>query len=650
MNIKSFPKSKTAAAIVSAILCTNSVADSELLDSLSLEDILNLEVSVASSKALSIRESPGIISYISATEIKNSGARDLIDVLRLVPGFDFGADVLGTTGVAVRGNWAYEGKVLFLWDGQEMNELKFANTQLGNRFPVDTISRIEIIRGPGSAMYGGFAELGVVNIVSKNAEELGDGEASFMVGRMKDTTSRATATVSFGQIVEDKDLEFTASLYTGRGERSDVEFEDYFGSSYNMDEHQLDPFFLNLGLKWKGLTVRSIIDRYATRQQNGFFAHLEQSEDRTFSSHHFEIKYDFQISENFSLTPKFNTKKQWPWNVNHPNSPDGLERDNIQRNTYNVSGNWDITDAHNLAFGLEYYEDETGGYQADGPAATYEEDDTALFAQYMWFSDFGNITLGARYEDHSRAGDSFVPRFAWTKVWDKLHTKFLASKAFRTPTSAAFGFGDLVPEETTVLEIEAGYQFSNNFFITSNLFSIGIEDPIVFGDGTGYTNFDSVGTRGFELETKWIEDWGYLNLTYSFYTEKENNVDTYQIKDENGVIIKDDQLLGFSPHKLTLNASYKVNDAVSLNPTIIHHGEKYVVDAINNQFAGVASKSDAVTFVNFNVDFKFPSMEVKLGVHNLLNEKNVFSVPYNNGGKSLPGPSREIFAKISKAI
>src|ERR1700752_2273742 len=86
-----------------------------------LEKLINTLISVASKKPLNVRESPSIVSLITAEEIKASGARDLIDVLRLVPGVDFGVDVLGVVGIGMRGNWAHEGKTLVLLDGQEMN-------------------------------------------------------------------------------------------------------------------------------------------------------------------------------------------------------------------------------------------------------------------------------------------------------------------------------------------------------------------------------------------------------------------------------------------------------------------------------------------------------------------------------------------------
>src|SRR5215207_3264317 len=63
-----------------------------------LQKILNKNVAVSAGK-LTVRETPGIISLITAEEIQNSGARDLIDVLRLVPGFDVLQDLQFVMGL-----------------------------------------------------------------------------------------------------------------------------------------------------------------------------------------------------------------------------------------------------------------------------------------------------------------------------------------------------------------------------------------------------------------------------------------------------------------------------------------------------------------------------------------------------------------------
>ncbi|MBI5743888.1 MAG: Plug domain-containing protein, partial [Elusimicrobia bacterium] len=126
---------------------------------------------------MGLRETPGLVTVITREEIQAQGARDLIDVLKLVPEFDFGMDVQGNLGLGVRGNWANEGKVLLLWDGQVYNETLYSTIQF-DRFPVDQIEEIEIIKGPGSVLYGGFAELAVINVKTQSAKTL-NGSSAF---------------------------------------------------------------------------------------------------------------------------------------------------------------------------------------------------------------------------------------------------------------------------------------------------------------------------------------------------------------------------------------------------------------------------------------------------------------------------------------
>ena len=138
---------------------------------LSLEDLLNAGMTTSTkSKPMSMRDSPNVMTVVTREEIQRSGARELADVLRLVPGFQLGGDLYSSVYAGFRGIWGSEGKFLVLLDGHEMFELLYYATELGNRIPVDQIERIEIIRGPGSVVYGGSAELAVVNIITRSAE------------------------------------------------------------------------------------------------------------------------------------------------------------------------------------------------------------------------------------------------------------------------------------------------------------------------------------------------------------------------------------------------------------------------------------------------------------------------------------------------
>ena len=151
---------------------------------------MNIKITVASIKELTPRQSPGIITNITSEDIRNLGARDLMEVLRHVPGFEFGVDVEGVVGLGIRGNWAHEGKVVLFVDGIEMNERLYSTTQFGNHYPVENIERIEIIRGPGSALHGGFAAYAVINIITRAPKNKTEASATVYQGTTSDAPSR----------------------------------------------------------------------------------------------------------------------------------------------------------------------------------------------------------------------------------------------------------------------------------------------------------------------------------------------------------------------------------------------------------------------------------------------------------------------------
>ena len=236
-------------------------SDDEALLGMSLEELMNVEVSVSTKKALSIRETPGIVTVINRQEILNSGARDLVDILTLfVPGITFGAEVEGAVGISMRGIWGNEGKILLMIDGQELNEEMFASMVYGNHYPADNIAKIEIIRGPGSAIYGGYAGLGVINIITRGTEEDGSW-LSGVYSQMDKTYSHRNAAFGFGK--QSEDLSVSLSAVAGQGMRSDRDVVDMVGNSQSLsDDSNLDIINMNLNINYKGLDIRAIVDQY----------------------------------------------------------------------------------------------------------------------------------------------------------------------------------------------------------------------------------------------------------------------------------------------------------------------------------------------------------------------------------------------------
>src|SRR5690606_32232586 len=266
-----------------------------------LQKELNKDVSVAA-LGLTSRETPGILSVITGEEIQNSGARDLMDVLRLVPGFDVMQDLQFVMGLSLRGNWSNEGKILVMMDGVPFNDLLYQTVAIGNRFPVDAIERIEIIRGPGSAIYGGSAEYGVINIITKAASAL-DGVAVYGTGGFHaNATGRTNAGIMAAK--KGEKVSWDLSLFKGNGLVSDRNFEDFDGSAFDLTKvTHADPMNINAGLRYNNFSLRTMYDQYNTS---------DPYSEISFKQYYVDARYKIG-SERLSLTPQIQYLNQVPW-------------------------------------------------------------------------------------------------------------------------------------------------------------------------------------------------------------------------------------------------------------------------------------------------------------------------------------------------
>ena len=132
--------------------------DEELLEEFALLD-LQAEVSSAARYAQPLARSPSAISVLTRQDIEASGARRLPEVLRLVPGMDVYAITPIWRAVGVRGNTTNASdSLLLLIDGRDATHEFLGAPLVGvHHFSMDEVDRIEVIRGPGSSLYGANA-------------------------------------------------------------------------------------------------------------------------------------------------------------------------------------------------------------------------------------------------------------------------------------------------------------------------------------------------------------------------------------------------------------------------------------------------------------------------------------------------------------
>jgi outer membrane cobalamin receptor len=633
------------------------LADVTDISQLSLSDLLDTQVDIASKKPQTTRETPGIVSVITRDDILSSGARDLLDVLALVPGFAPAVDVQGVVSLGIRGQWGHEGKILLLLDGQPMNELLYSSLALANRYPLEAIDRIEVIRGPGSAIYGGFAELAVISIITRDAS-LGGVAAAMTYGRTARTLGHANATVSFGTTSTGiTGLGVAGSVMLGRASSRGT-YRDFSGSSYSLaGNSDIDPMFAKLAVTYRGLQLDAVADNYSMQTRDGVGPVVEDTARQGFRTYQLDGRYDLAIRDDLRLTPRLALTRQTPWEIVDESSELFYSK-TVQRFTAGLALSYDPTELVNVLTGAELYSDRarlnsttlTGLQTMFGERTEVAYHTVATYAQVLANHRLANLTLGARYEHHSAVGSSLVPRIALTKVVGRFHAKLLASQAFRAPGVENINLspGDLQPEKTTVIEAEAGYEIGDHMFVAVNAFDVTIRKPIVYDYDQAtmaevYQNFGRTGTRGVEIDYRVKFPRGSADLSYSYYTAAgKNAVDLYRVPD------RDDVLLAFPAHKLAMSGSIKLHRGLSLNPSAVIYGERhgYTAGADGNPVIG---RHGPTALVNVFLRYRdlLPGLDLGAGIHDLADQRFEYLQPYSGGHAPLPGPGRELVVRVA---
>lgn len=143
------------------------------LSQVSLEDLMNIKVTSVSKKEQKMSQAAAAIFVITQEDIVRSGATNIPDLLRMVPGMDVSQINANTWAVSARGfNDQFSNKLLVLIDGRAVYTPLLGGVNWDTQdVPLEDIDRIEVIRGPGAVIWGANAVNGVINIVTKKAAD-----------------------------------------------------------------------------------------------------------------------------------------------------------------------------------------------------------------------------------------------------------------------------------------------------------------------------------------------------------------------------------------------------------------------------------------------------------------------------------------------
>ncbi len=619
------------------------------LAKMTLEELMNIPVTITSEQNKTVRESSAIVTVITKEEIKNSGAIDLADILRMIPGIYFGLDVCGVISMGIRGNWAHEGKVMLLWDGKEMNDLLYGNLQFGNHYPIEHIERIEIIRGPGSVIYGGSAELAVIKIITRNADYLNGVSANISGGVTASAPGHLNTSLSIAS--GEENIKVSAHLFAGKANRSDRNYIPYSGEGYNMKGNaEVIPQHFNITAEFYNLKLSYMKDIYHTTMRDYWGPVLPQAVNEDFVLDILHLSYRLADNPKWTVTPEFivqnqNTWKRWGEGTGNI-QPSGYDSPiNIELDIYSrrykekLDFVYKYSPDFNINSGLDIHQDIT-----DYEDTTLVFSNIAIYTQLMGKLKNYNITGGIRVENHSQYGNSLVYRLAATKKFANFHYKLLFSNAFKSPTAENIALNPQInPEITAVTEFETGFNLSKDLIWNLNLFNIQINNPIVYWSSDtdeGYNNFDDIITRGFESEI--MSNFGNLQskISYSYYYTVKNGVNIYKVPENENMV------LAFPAHKVTGSFTYFPSDKAIININGTYLGSRYAIIGENS-----VKKYDPLLLLNINLNrhshnSKFPLL-YSIGVRNILNRKYDYIQAYDGTHSPLPGQSREIYFSLT---
>ena len=138
-------------------------------DEMALLALLDEQTDIATKTKINADFVPGMVTILSGDDLERKGIHTVWQALGTIPGMEISIDQIGNRSVIVRamGGEFGSGNLKIMLNQVAMNSALTAQAQSVMSMPIEQVERIEVIRGPGSAIHGEFAYAGVVNVISK---------------------------------------------------------------------------------------------------------------------------------------------------------------------------------------------------------------------------------------------------------------------------------------------------------------------------------------------------------------------------------------------------------------------------------------------------------------------------------------------------
>jgi outer membrane receptor for ferrienterochelin and colicin len=490
------------------------------LDDLSLEQLLEVVITSASKRPENINEAPSVMEVITAEDIRRLGANNLRDVFERATSVQtFGSTMIPENVVSIRGQGLQHenNHVLLLLNGRPFRDSVASGlvASMLAGFPIDMIESIEIIRGPGSVLYGTSAFSGVINIKTKSADALGNGSASTSYGSFN------TLTLSGHGAAASEDWSVVAG----------ARFLDSDGWDYSFTDQTLTSDTFKTADQDVGAVV---VANYKDLTVNGFWGRSRQAALQPTGA------YPVRMGEqtNGMVDVGFLHRFGGNWNARYNLTYNDFDWSDIAIKSSDILGEVVLQGNAGEKVGLTFgttYEHHNGTFE-ETPLQQLVQVSKQLYSLYgqvdFKVADWMKVVGGLQYNDPRDLSSGFSPRFG---VIGNFQTgwgfKLLHGEAFRSATfversiiapGIISGNPGLVPEEIATSEAQLFYH-QERFNIAATRYHSAMTDlirrvgfPIQF-ENSGRISFD-----GYEVEGKALLS---EHVTFSGNFTYQNNED-----------------------------------------------------------------------------------------------------------------------------
>ena len=489
----------------------------------------------ASKHEQKITDAPSSVSIVPREEIQGFGHRTLAGVLRSVRDFyvtyDRNYGYIGVRGFSRPGD--YGGRILLLLDGQRVNDPIYNSAGVMQDFPVDVdmIERVEVIRGPGSSLYGNNAFLAVVNVVTRTARDVDGLELSGEVGSLETYQGRLT----FGHTCKSGlSLLLTTTGFDSRGKER-LFFEEYDQPETNRGVAE------RLDAEWAKKAAATVTYKEFTLQA----VYSERNKDvptASYGTAFNDPRFYTTDANSFvrlgyarDFAGELSVRADVSWNHygyagDYPYAGEGDEA-TIYRDLADAQwwrGEFQISKQlwkrHRLTAGAEFQLNthlEIAAFYVGSSSEALRlhtsTDTYGFFIQDEWaITKQLELNVGARYDVLDRFGSTVNPRGALVyHPWKETAVKLLYGHAFRAPNlyesdyaNNTIGYEanpDLRPESIRSYEAVLEQNISPALRLSASVFYNQVEDLISEGIGEAsaeifFANLESAETTGASLE------------------------------------------------------------------------------------------------------------------------------------------------------